>query len=1085
MLLGLLFAGAASADAQTTVYTWTGGGSNSEYLYNPENWLDETPPPQPEDGPAIADALANTELLFGPAAKTTYTEYYHLFANRLNFSGITRSFYLYGDYDTTHLGTGGIVYNPAANITSYLGGRVQLEADQTWNIAGGTFVLYDAIKDLGAGYYLTKTGAGTLQLTETYDDNWSGGMTLAAGKVVINPSYDYYDDVIHSLGAGTLTFSGGTLVTQPNLEDYYYYYDDYPVYLTNPVVSNGTISIQNGVEMYWQDGGVTLAADTLLDVTGRPLFIESNISESGGARSLSMNSGGAVVLTGTNSYTGGTSVDKGILIFATTESLPAMPVTNALAVGALGYIGFGDDGSENSGASQTNPQGLFIDRFNKAATFGTVGFDTDPDLYTSTNFSGSIDLTGFAATARLGSATHAILSGSITPQGADYRFGGGGGFLEVGSYLTDGAGSRGVVVDSPAAAPLTVRLTQGDNDFTGAISATNSAVILAQGVSSTAALNLGTGGYIGAEDPSTIQSFVNRFATTVQGVIGVSSTDYTLYSEDSIDLSAFTNGVYIGTTQLGYVDDGIGGGAVLMGNITSGNGGADPYRFAGYKGGLLRVESDLSGTAGVLIGDPTSPGTFGDYLNREFSTVGLIGDNSALSGNITLYGGQLYVGGQYAVPTTALGTGALIVQGMSLPPEWINWDGSALTPQLAAEWGAIIPNAITLNTELNVSPWMSLELSGKVSGAGRLFLQEETYVTLSNDANDFTGGIYVSTEAELYLTANHAAGLGTLSFGYSSGEAIFNTTSPVIHGLESDQYYAYLEVEAPDATLEINQNVDTTYSGSLRADYYDGEDKSGRFLKTGTGTLRLDGVAIYSYGLADGQGNDVSLEIQDGTVVLANSTYIEGGIVKLSGGTLALENSYLSRPVLAQSGVLSGNGYFYGTVTLGGNAVLSPGYSPGKMTFANGLTLLQGSAMNFEVQSAGGDAGIGYDTVEITFGSLDFSAVSAGGFTLKLISLAANGSAGNVSDFSADTNYSWLLFSTTGITAFDPSKVALDTSLFSNSLDAGMGNGWFSLTQTGNELFLNFSPVPEPSTYALLAVGLGMVGLRWRRRANR
>lgn len=1082
MILGLLFGGVARTGAQTVVYTWTGGGSNSEYLFDADNWLDGTPPPEPIDGPGIADALASTELLFGPLALTTYTEYYHLYANRLNFDGITRSFYIRGDYDTTHLGSGGIVYNPAGNITSFLEGRVQLEANQTWNIAGGTLVLYDAIKDFGAGYDLTKTGAGTLRLVETYDNNWTGGMTLAGGKVIISPSYDYYDNLVHSLGEGTLTFSGGTLVTQPNFEDYYYYdFDDYPVHLANPVVSNGTISIQNGVEMYWQDGGVLLAADTLLDITGRPLFIESNISETGGARSLSMNSGGAVVLTGTNTYTGGTSVDKGILIFATTGSLPATPVTNALAVGALGYIGFGDDGSENGGASLSNPQGLFVDRFNKAATFGTVGLDSDPDDDAS-NFTGSIDLTGFAASAKLGSATHAILSGSITPQGANYRFGGGGGFLQVDSYLT---GNRGIVADSPAATPLTVRFTGGDNDFTGAISATNSAVILAEGVSSTSALNLGAGGYIGTEASSSIQSFIDRFAALTQGVIGIDSfASYTVNIEDNLSLAAFTNGAYLGTTHPGYVDDGVGGGVVLQGTFTSGNGGADAYRFAGYKGGLLRVESVLSGAAGVLIGDPTSPATFGDYLNQEFSTVGLIGDNSALTGNVTLYGGQLFVGGQYATPTTALGTGSLVVQGMSLPPEWIDWDGSAPKPHLAAEWGAIIPNAITLNSQLNVSPWMQMELAGKISGAGRLYLEAETYVTLSNDANDFTGGIYVSTEAELYLTANHAAGLGTLSFGYSSGEAIFNTTNPVIHGLESDKYYAYLEVEAPDATLEINQNIDTTYSGGLRADYYDGEDKSGRFLKTGTGTLRLDGAEIYSYGLADGQGNDVSLEIQGGTVVLANNTYVEGGIIKLSGGTLALENSYLSRPVLAQSGVLAGNGNFYGAVTLGSDAVLSPGYSPGKMTFGAGLTLQQGSAMDFEVQFAGGNPGIGYDTVEVTFGSLDFSAVSAGGFTLKLISLAAGGGAGDVSDFSADTNYSWLLFSTTGLAGFDLSKVTLDASLFSNSLDAGLGNGWFSLSQSGNDLFVNFSPVPEPSTYALLAAGLGLVALRRRRPAR-
>jgi autotransporter-associated beta strand protein len=1098
--------------------TWTGLSPDGDGNNLPANWLGNTLPLN--DG--------TEEFIFGPAARSTVTFYTDVNARKISIVGNFMPYELDDDYGDLTIGVGGVVYAPAVPVKSILGSyTVILAGDQTWDIQNGELGFYYDLTGTGR---LTKTGAGTLDMASSY--SWTGGVTLNAGTLVL----DNYNSTSWTLGSGSLIIGPPPVgLTPPPLLVARESIDSaYETSLTNPVELNGILATHNEAELNLA-GAVTLNTDTTIKSTGEWLIITGAIADGPTGtpppRKLTVDSNGTVILDGTNTYSGGTQVQNGMLIFANVGSLPAAPATNALTASANGYIGFGDDGTTNLGASLTNPQGLFLDRFNKAMMLGTVGFDSDPDL-AATNYTGAINLsaaptgTAFAPGARLGSATHAILSGTITPQGTatdPYRFGGGGGHLQVDSILT---GARSLVVDSPAASPLTLRVTNEGNDYTGSTSVTNSALIFGTGsitstfpTDGTRNITINAGGYVGFEfwDDLTEVSFVSqslaKISTTSVGAVG-----YDNYSivPAPIDLSLFTNALYIGTSTKGVEGPGL----TISGLITPAGGGSAPYRFAGYKGGALKVESILSGARAVHIGDPTSPATFGDFFSETYSTVALTGNNNTLTGPVMLYGGQLVVGQSNGVvgtdATNALGSGTLEVAGMPLPPEWQRGDEEAPAPQLGTITdGLIIPNNVNLTADLNIAEYSDFTLAGKISGAGELYLESGDYLTrtkltLGSDTNDFTGGIYLSGYSHLEVGANHATGTGPLGFGYSSvAEVYFKTLNPVIGGLMSKEYgdSATLYAEQTDTVLTINQSFDSKFNGYFRSNGPYPADNF-RIVKSGAGTLYLGQGGLYFYhGKTEATlpgTPEVSLQINQGRVVIGDNFYLESPTptIWVHGGTLALArnmNYYtpLNNPLVVDNGGrLAGTGHFASSVAIGTGAILSPGMDGagpiGLLAFDH-LELNSGGVYEWNIQDP--NAPFGHDQIDVnTPTTLVINATADNPltvtaderFTLKVISLTPAGTPGLLAGFNPTIGYSWSLISYEAISlsaGFASAKFNLDTSGFANSLVGGpQGKGAFYLTDTGSQIMLNFAPVPEPSTYALLLVGLGAIALQLRRR---
>ena len=194
------------------------------------------------------------------------------------------------------------------------------------------------------------------------------------------------------------------------------------------------------------------------------------------------------------------------------------------------------------------------------------------------------------------------------------------------------------------------------------------------------------------------------------------------------------------------------------------------------------------------------------------------------------------------------------------------------------------------------------------------------------------------------------------------------------------------------------------------------------------------------------------------------------GVAEVNGtiGTLTLNG-----------GTLRGGGTVTGGVTIDSGDILRPGNSAGQITVGN-VTLGAGGRYVFELRDATGAAGVGYDSV-LNLGALAITAGTTSGtqFTIAITTLNTSNQPGPASNFDSAQPFSFVLVQNAGgVTGFDPARFTIDSTGFQN----GLNGGSFALALSGNDLVLNFAPVPEPGTCTLLAFALGgAAAIRFRR----
>jgi autotransporter-associated beta strand protein len=946
---------------------------------------------------------------------------------------------------------------------------------------GATLTLSDTSSSSNVAGVISGTGSlNTSNYTLNVSGNgntYSGGTTITSGTLVANNT----NPTSSATGTGPITIgpAGALLFGQSNTNGY--------VYPGAAITDNGSVQFDR--------------TDSSANV------IANNISGSGG---VSQYGSGITELSGTNIYSGTTTVFNGTLEAGSTTAFGHLSQISFPYQGTLALNGFDVtvgslSGSPSSGGVNLGTGTLLIADSTTSPTFAgtiygsgnlTIGVSSTGVILTGSNtYSGSTNVNAglllINSPSGYGTGTGPIniASGATFQIGADYIYGA----INPTSAITDNGTLAFSVTNSPTI-PNSISGTGGvtflasgtitfpnANTYSGSTqieagtliadnasgSATGTGNIF---ISSGATLQIGnadTKGSVAAstisddgtvvfartDNPTVSSNIGGTGGVTVQGPGGGVTLDGTnSYSGPTVITSGQLEDW--GATSLSAassVQIGPGGSLLINNNETI----ADLENIGG-SGGPVSLSSGTTLTIGTgnaaltpFTGIISGPG--GITIAATGSNSQGFGGANTYSGVTTMQSGEIFVssstvGAPGSITSGPLGTNTLVFTG--------NGEMSSIINPVT------LANAINLNSYNldNDDATTNLTLTGPISGMyGSITWCTNNVLALMN-SNTFTGGVDMR-EGTLLLGSDTGAGVGgTITLDYNTvldaaGTNMIRTIANPIN------------ISSSETTFGTNSNNSLTLSGPIN-----GSDAT-IFVQTGPAgslTLANDNTPTLSAS---------QFAVESGTLIAANNGALgsSGNSVYLDGGAGLIVNSgvTISNPIvtLSSPNTIGGNGTISSpAITADSTVILSPtaapGGGPGNLTFTNNLTLASGVAIHFDIYDATGAAGTGYGLITAA-GGLNLTA-SPNTITFNLISTNSTGGNAAAINFNPAVPYSWTFASSsTPITGFNPNQFNLVSSFLN-----GTNGGTFSFAESGNNLELNFTPVPEPSTWALLAAGV-------------
>jgi fibronectin-binding autotransporter adhesin len=928
------YAPSGSGSATQVVHSVNGSNIQNIYVLNPGTTSSATLNFQ-----SISEGHENDYVILGGASSTA----------KIQFGQPTTTFFNTGSYYGTSLASPSSSYVAYdATLGSFRAINYGVDAGSALSPGGATIASGATVAgggSIGSSTYVQTTGAITAQTSTTIH------------TLTIDGGYDF------TLGSGqTLTLNdGGLLKTGGNAA----------------TISGGTVT----------SGGATpLVVHT--DEAGDVLTISSAIgsSETGG---ITKEGYGELILSGTNSYSGGNYLIDGTLDItgndsgvsgATTLTGGTLDIGSSTALGSgiltlVGYPSFTANLDNTSGGTLVLSNGLSLTTsttlnflgssnltFNGAVSLpaGTVpvlniekGTLTLGGNMASTN--GGLTVTGPGTLVLAGTedytGTTTINSGNLEITGnagaGTISFLSAGGGVNTLTYAPTAGGTQQVTNVGGGALRNTfvVNAAGGSTvlNFPAINNASENDYVILGGASSTAKIQFG-------QPTTTFFNTVSYYGTSLASP----SSSYVAYDATLGSFRAINYGVDAGSALSP------GGATIASGATVAGGGSIGSSTYVQTTGAITAQTTTSINTLTIDGGYNFTLGS-GQVLTLNDGGLLKTGGNSA-----TMSGGTLTTGGSKSL--TIHTDEASDVMTISSA---IGSMSGGITKQGA---GTLVLNGTSTYSGATTITNGTLDITGNSSGAGGTYNVEDGTLQIG------TGGSVASTAA---VTLGDSTLNGTLVLGDSSGAVSATIANLSVLGSSTGTGNAVVNGNTADSsasTLTVNNATMDIYTGVLGGSGTNNNNLN--LTKSGAGTLDLTGVNTYT-GTTSVQNGIVQIGGSAGS--LSSSTAVvlgsgsNSGILQLGDGTAAVNQTVSS---LTTSGSGSAN------AVVGG--------------YTGNSTLTVNNNSDDSYTGVIGGAGPNYNNVALVksgTGTLTLGGANTytGGTTVTAGKLAVNGSvAGNV-----------------------------------------------------------------------------------------